>query len=78
MQDSNENRRFAVSQDLQWHPAPIILQTKAQPERRMEECSWFNWCGAEFSSIGPEAWRKADLRPIKWKIFLELKAFVLV
>jgi len=37
---------------------------------------WHSLAG--FSKIGPEAWRKADLGPIKWKILLELKASVLV
>jgi len=44
----------------------------------MEEDSRFNWCGAGFSSIGLEAWRKADLGAIKSKIFLEVKASGLV
>jgi len=54
MQNSKDNHRFPVSQDLQWHSL------------------------AGFSNIGPEAWRKADLGPIKFKILLELKASVLV
>jgi len=54
MQNSKENHRFPVSQDLQWHSL------------------------AGFSNIGPEAWRKADLGAIKLKIFLEMKASVLV
>jgi len=33
---------------------------------------------AGFSNIGSEAWRKADLGAIKLKIFLEMKASVLV
>jgi len=33
---------------------------------------------AGFSNIGLEVWRKTDLGAIKWKIFLEMKASVLV
>ncbi|MFQ6035169.1 MAG: hypothetical protein ACE5NM_04895 [Sedimentisphaerales bacterium] len=84
MQNLEDNHRFAVRQgvpqtrkiafgggrDLQWHPAPIEPRTLFHLTLWLELCLQDNWCGAGFSSIGPEAWRKADLGPIKWKFFL--------
>jgi len=52
---------------------------KSKDNHRFPVSQGLQWHSlAGFSKIGSEAWRKADLGAIKWKILLELKASVLV
>ncbi|MFQ6036504.1 MAG: hypothetical protein ACE5NM_11765 [Sedimentisphaerales bacterium] len=54
MQNPKDNHRFVVNQYLQWHPAPIEPRTLFHLTLWLELCLQDNWCGAGFSSIGPE------------------------